>query len=99
MAWEGLALPRISTGRSGAGSTECETKSLNQISRNAARDEGSADGQSWARIGIKNSRGDHDTDSADCEKHANGLWAPERQRELPGGPEFESLHSGRDRLR
>jgi hypothetical protein len=26
-------------------------------------------------------------DSADWEKHTNGLWAPERQRELPGGPD------------
>jgi hypothetical protein len=50
-AWEGQALPRISTGRSVVGLF------LNNISTNAARDESSADGQSWARIGIKNSQG------------------------------------------
>jgi hypothetical protein len=29
-------------------------------------------------------------DGVDCHKRTNGLWAPERQREPPGGPEFES---------
>jgi hypothetical protein len=29
-------------------------------------------------------------DGVDWEKHTNGLWAPERQREPRGGPEFES---------
>ena len=35
----------------------CDSKFLNHISRNAARDEGSADGQSWMPTRIKNSQG------------------------------------------
>ena len=36
-------------------------------------------------------------DGVDWDKHTNLSCTPEPQHESPGGPEFESLHSGRDR--
>jgi hypothetical protein len=39
------------------GYCDTDTPTIFVLSTNAARDENSADGQSWARIGIKNSQG------------------------------------------
>ena len=51
----------------------CGPKFLNHISMNAARDEGSADGQSWTRNRDQEFAEDHGTDSADRDKYTNGL--------------------------